>query len=99
MIEARFAAMTTPDLGALLEATGIANARLNSVEQFLDHPQLHGRKRITEIGTPCGPVMSFLPPFISAGMEARMGPVPGLGQHNESILAELGFAGSEGNNR
>ncbi len=96
VIEARFAAMGTPALGALLEATGIANARLNSVEQFLDHPQLHERKRITEIGTPCGPVMSFLPPFISAGMQARMGPVPGLGQHNDSILAELGFSASRG---
>lgn len=99
VIEARFAAIDTPALGALLEAAGIANARLNSVEQFLDHPQLHARNRITEVGTPCGPVMSFLPPFISAGMQARMGSVPALGEHSESILAELGFAAPEGNNR
>lgn len=97
VIEARFAEMSMAELGRLLEAAGIANARLNSVQQFLDHPQLHERKRITEVDTPCGPVMSFLPPFIAAGMQARMGPVPGLGEHNESILAELGFTASEGN--
>lgn len=91
VIEARFASMNTPELGALLEAAGIANARLNSVEQFLDHPQLHERGRITEVDTPCGPVMSFFPPFIAAGMQARMGRVPALGEHNATILAELGF--------
>lgn len=98
LIEVRFAVMNMPELGALLEAASIANARLNSVEQFLNHPQLLERKRITEVVTPCGSVMSFLPPFISAGMQARMGPVPGLGEHNEFILDELGFSASKGEN-
>lgn len=92
VIETHFTAMTTPQLSARLEAAGIANARLNSVEQFLDHPQIRMRNRITEVGTQYGPVMSFLPPFISAGMQARMGPVPALGEHSAAILAELGLA-------
>lgn len=96
LIEGVFATRTTPDVGAQLEAAGIANARLNSVEDFLNHPQLHDRGRVTQVGSPFGPVMSFLPPVIAQGMAPRMGPVPELGQHSAAILAELGFAPDRG---
>ncbi len=91
VIEARFASMNTPELGALLEAAGIANARLNSVEQFLDHAAASRARARYRGRYPLRAVMSFFPPFIAAGMQARMGAVPALGEHNAKILAELGF--------
>ncbi len=39
-IESRTAGATSDQLLAQLEQASIANARLNSVEEFLDHPQL-----------------------------------------------------------
>ena len=37
-----------------LERVGIACARMNSVEQFLEHPQLRARARWTQIDSPAG---------------------------------------------
>jgi crotonobetainyl-CoA:carnitine CoA-transferase CaiB-like acyl-CoA transferase len=65
---------------------------MNAVEAFLEHEQLHRRGRVKEVGSPTGPVMGFLPPVTIPGMTPVMGAVPGLGQHTEAILAELGLA-------
>ncbi len=92
LIEETFGSFTTATLSDALEEAGIANARLNSVEQFLQHPQLIDRGRVVEVETPCGTVESFLPPMVAAGLRPRMDPVPALGQHNEAILRELGLS-------
>ncbi|MGY4365517.1 crotonobetainyl-CoA:carnitine CoA-transferase CaiB-like acyl-CoA transferase [Bradyrhizobium sp. LB1.3] len=91
-IEQRFAAMTSEEVLRLLDEASIANAHLNSVEAFLEHEQLRSRSRVQTVGSPCGPVMSFLPALTIPGLSPRMDPVPGLGQHNQSILSELGLA-------
>jgi crotonobetainyl-CoA:carnitine CoA-transferase CaiB-like acyl-CoA transferase len=75
----------------LLDKASIANANMNSVESFLQHDQLRDRGRVRTVVTPCGPVMSFLPALTIPGVSPRMDPVPALGQHNRSILAELGL--------
>ncbi len=89
-IESGFAALTTGDVIARLEAARIAWARLNSVGGFLDHPQLAGRDCWREIGSPAGPLRAMIPPVRIDGVEPAMGDVPALGQHTDAILDELG---------
>ena len=43
------------------------------------------------MGTPSGSIEALLPPIQLAGMEARMGAVPDVGQHSHDILTELGY--------
>ena len=76
----------------MLDVASIANAHLNSVEAFLEHEQLHERSRVQSVGSPCGPVMSFLPALTIPGLTPRMDPVPAVGQHNQAIFSELGLS-------
>jgi itaconate CoA-transferase len=73
------------------DAAGIGNARYNVPSEVLEHPQLAARDRWRHIDTPNGPVPTLLPPPVIAGYEPAMGAVPGLGQHTDSVLAELGI--------
>jgi itaconate CoA-transferase len=84
--------LTADDLVARLEAARIAYARMNSVAEFLDHPQLTARHRWSTIGTPAGPVSALQPPAAMSGVNWSMGAVPALGEHTDAILAELGFS-------
>lgn len=90
-IAERFTAMIAATVVALLDGAGIANARMNSVAQFLEHPVLRERGRWASVGTPNGPIEALLPPAILGGVEPRMGDVPTVGQHTDSILAGLGI--------
>ncbi len=74
-----------------LESAGIAWARLNSMTEFLEHPQLAARDCWREIGSPVGPLRALVPPVRIEGVEPLMAAVPALGQHTDPILAELGF--------
>ena len=91
-IEAVFARLSTNDIIARLGKAAIAYARLNSVRQFADHPQLAARGRWREVGSPAGPLPAMLPPVTMAGVTARMDAVPALGQQTDVILDELGYA-------
>ena len=64
-----------------LETAGIAYGRMNSVPEFLEHPQLTARSRWTEIGSEVGPLRALRPPVEMEGVEPVMGDVPALGQH------------------
>jgi crotonobetainyl-CoA:carnitine CoA-transferase CaiB-like acyl-CoA transferase len=86
-----FAALTASEVVERLERAGIANARMNTVREFLDHPQLAARKRWRDVGSPAGPLRALLPPFSLDDLELPMGPVPALGAHTDAILQELGF--------
>lgn len=76
---------------ARLEHAGIAYARMNSVEDLWEHPQLHARQRWADVSTEMGSIQALMPPVSFADLTARMGPVPQLGQHTDSILEELGW--------
>jgi crotonobetainyl-CoA:carnitine CoA-transferase CaiB-like acyl-CoA transferase len=76
-----------------LDAADIANARLNSMQEFWDHPQLAARGRWRDVDSPAGRLRALLPPANLEGCEARMDPIPAVGEHTRPILAELGFAG------
>jgi itaconate CoA-transferase len=90
-IDRVFGDLTTAAVMTRLEAAQIANARINTVEQFIDHPQLAGRHAWRQVDSPVGPVRALVPPVRMEDVEPMMGAIPALGQHRESILAELGF--------
>ena len=73
----------------------VANARMRSIRQFLDHPQLEARDRWREFGSPVGPLRGLLPPAMLDGQEPVMTPIPEVGEHNQKILAELGYESVE----
>lgn len=91
IIVASFAASNAEAITMQLDEAGIANARVRTMAEVWDHPQLQARGRWTEITTPAGQVPALLPPAFPNGMEPRMDPVPALGAHNISILTELGL--------
>jgi itaconate CoA-transferase len=77
------------------DAAGIGNARYNVPSEVLVHPQLAARDRWRHIDTPGGPIPALLPPPVISGYEPPMGAVPGLGQHTDAVLAELGIGDDE----
>lgn len=90
-VRAATSALTAADLVERLEKAGIPNARLNTVSQLAEHPQLAERDRWRTIDSPAGPVDVVLPPMIFRDAEPRMDPVPELGRNTDTVLAELGY--------
>jgi crotonobetainyl-CoA:carnitine CoA-transferase CaiB-like acyl-CoA transferase len=74
-----------------LDAARIASARLNTVSELLEHPQLAARDRWRSVSTPVGAVRA-LRSAIEPGVESPMGEVPALGQHTDAVLEELGHS-------
>ena len=96
IIEEVTGSMAPDDVVALLDAAGIASARLRTPAGYAAHPQLAARDRWRDVDTPAGPVRALLPPVSVPGREAAMRPVPALGQHTAAILAEFGAAPGDG---
>jgi crotonobetainyl-CoA:carnitine CoA-transferase CaiB-like acyl-CoA transferase len=77
------------------DAAGIGNARYNLPSEVLVHPQLSARDRWRTVQTSAGPIKAILPPPIIDGYEQPMGPVPGLGEHTDAVLAEFGLSDND----
>ena len=82
--------LSAAEATAALDAAQIANARMNTVENFLDHPSLAGRDRWRDVRTPGGTIRALLPPAGLSDVDPRMDSVPSLGEHTDRILIELG---------
>jgi itaconate CoA-transferase len=95
IIESVTGSMAADDVVALLDAAGIASARLRTPAGFAEHPQLAARDRWRDVDTPGGPVRTLLPAVSVPGQEAAMRPVPALGQHTAAIFAEFGAAAAD----
>jgi crotonobetainyl-CoA:carnitine CoA-transferase CaiB-like acyl-CoA transferase len=91
IIEKALAASSASEVEKRLDDAGIASARMRTMAEFAEHPQLAARERWGEVATPEGPVTALLPPIEVPGREPRLDPVPALGEHTAAILRELGL--------
>jgi itaconate CoA-transferase len=80
------------DIQKTADAAGIGNSRYNLPSEVIAHPQLQARDRWRPVDTPNGQISALLPPPVITGFEQPMGAVPGLGQHTDAVLAELGLS-------
>jgi len=87
-----FTTLSRSEILERLEAAQIASARMNSVAEFVAHPQNSARDRWRQVDSPAGPLGALVPPFDIEGVEPVMGAIPALGQHTTAILGELGFS-------
>jgi itaconate CoA-transferase len=91
LIEQKFEKFSADQVLQKLDDAAIANANMNTVEAFLGHPQLLARGRVQKVGSPNGPLMSFLPAITIPGVDPVMGDIPAVGEHTDAILSELGL--------
>ncbi|KQB52745.1 CoA-transferase [Pseudomonas endophytica] len=91
LIVEAFASMTAAEVIARLDTALIANAHVNDMAGVWAHPQLQARDRWREVDSPAGKLPALLPPGQNTAFEPRMDAVPELGQHTDSLLAELGY--------
>jgi itaconate CoA-transferase len=89
-LDAILGSLSADELTQRLDNARIANGRMNDVAGLLNHPQLAGRGRWRQIGSPVGELAALLPPITLPGLEPRMAAVPELGEHTAAILADLG---------
>ncbi|PHV67153.1 CaiB/BaiF CoA transferase family protein [Williamsia muralis] len=71
---------------------GIPSGAYNEFDEALEHPRLKHRKLVKEIDSAVGPVkvFDFAPSFSTLDSVNELGP-PLLGEHTDSILAEIGL--------
>lgn len=83
------------DIQRIADAAGIGNSRYNKPSEVIAHPHLKARDRWRQVGTPEGQIAALLPPPVISGLELGMGAVPGLGEHTDGVLRELGYSAEE----
>jgi itaconate CoA-transferase len=91
IIEGALMEKSAEEVLTMLEENKIANAQLNTMQQFFEHPQLMKRNRWFDMETPAGPVKSLLPPGLRSKDEMKLTPIPEVGEQSEKILQELGW--------
>jgi itaconate CoA-transferase len=89
LLESALAHMTADEVSARLDEVGIANARLRTMAEFAEHPQLAARDRWRDVESSTGPVRSLLPPVTVRGREAAMRRIPDVGEHTAAVRAEF----------
>jgi itaconate CoA-transferase len=82
---------TQSDIIQQLDQHQVASARISTVHDLVNHPQLAERDSWREVDSPAGPLNMLLPVTRMAGLEPRMDPIPALGEHTAAVLAEFGF--------
>ena len=90
-----FSSMTTAQVASKLDQAQIANARMNSMADLWEHPQLKARDRWRQVATPVGNIPALLPPGRISSFDYRMDAVPAVGEHTQAILRELGRGDSD----
>src|SRR4030095_5232519 len=56
-----FRGLTAAEVIQRLDRAGVANARINSVSQFIQHPQLAARNSWRQVDSPAGRVPPLMP--------------------------------------
>ncbi|MFB7639679.1 CaiB/BaiF CoA transferase family protein [Peribacillus butanolivorans] len=91
IIDAKFENLSSEEAIEKLEDAKIANARLNSLEEFVNHEQLKVRDRWREVDSPVGKIKALIPPVTTKDFSYVMNPIPEVGEHTLKILNELGL--------
>jgi crotonobetainyl-CoA:carnitine CoA-transferase CaiB-like acyl-CoA transferase len=72
-----------------LARASIAHSRRRDLGSVLAHPQIVARDRLTEVGSPSGPLWALRPPVLIDGDDLPMDDIPALGADTHSVLAEF----------
>lgn len=83
------------DIQTIADAAGIGNSRYNLPSEVVEHPQLNARDRWRTVATPKGDIQALRPPPVISDFEQPMGAVPGLGEHTDAVLGELGLSATD----
>ena len=86
-----FSRLSVEEVLGRLDAAQIANARINDMAGLWRHPQLAARERWRSVESPAGPIAALLPPGRVNAWQARMDPIPAVGQHTDDLLREAGL--------
>lgn len=95
LVTAVTATMTEAELLASLDRAQIAYGRINSLAAAGEHPQLAARDRWVSVDSPVGPVDVLRGVLDIDGPPPAARAVPGLGEHTDALLAELGHTPPE----
>lgn len=91
IINKAFSTLSTVEIIQRLDKASIANARMNTMKEFWEHPQFEARDRWTQVDTPNGPIKALKPPVIMRDFEYKITSIPDVGEDNRSILNEIGY--------
>lgn len=83
------------DIQKKADDAGIGNSRYNKPSEVVAHPQLTARDRWRTVSTPRGDIRALRPPPVISDFEQPMGAIPGLGEHTDAVLSEIGFSTDE----
>jgi len=92
VIESALGSLGVAELISRLETARVAYARMNSIAEYLQHPQLIERDVWRDVDSPAGALRAAKPPVRIDGVHPVMRAVPALGEHTDAILEELGVA-------
>lgn len=83
------------EIQKIADAAGIGNSRYNVPSEVVVHPHLTARDRWRTVATPKGDISALRPPPVISGFEQPMGAIPGLGEHTDTVLSELGLTAAD----
>jgi len=90
-----FARYTREEAIDRLERADIANASMNTMADFIAHPQHKARQRWHQVESPAGTIDALAPALEFVDLAPAMHAIPALGEHTDAVLRELGYSAKE----
>ena len=78
-----------------LDRAEVPNARVNTVDELIDHPQLAARRPWVSVDTPAGAFEALPPSRFSEAWPPRTERVPAVGEDTEAVLEGIGYEKDE----